>query len=174
MLTVRYARSFELDEIWALVSASVEKMNAEGNDQWGPDYPLRSDYRRALDAGQLYAAGEEGGPILGTAVFNTEEDPEYAALDGWTVPPPALVVHKLAVAPAVRRRGVATALLRYAYTLAEQWGVNSIRMDTYTRNRAMLALMEREGFRFVGEVFFPDRGLPFLVHEKRVGKHPAE
>ncbi len=168
MLTIQLARPRDLDQIWSLVSASVRHMNTGGNDQWGPDYPLRSDYARALDAEQLYTARDGEDSILGAAVFNTEEDAQYAALSGWSAQPPALVIHKLAVSPSARRQGVATAFFRFAYRLAEQWGVASIRMDTYTLNRPMLALMEKEGFRFVGEVFFPGRSLPFLVHEKTV------
>lgn len=166
MLTIQNARPGDLDEIWSLVRAVVAEMNAGGNDQWGPDYPLRSDYAQALNDGQLYAALDWEGKILGVVVLNTQEDPEYDCLTGWQTAGPALVIHKLAVLPAARRQGVAAALVRFAFSLAVEWGAASVRVDTYSINRPMLRLIEKSGFRFVGEIFFSGRALPFRVFER--------
>ncbi len=57
----------------------------------------------------------------------------------------------IAVAPALRRRGVGAALLmRHLATLAAE-GAKSLSLEVETDNRAALALYRRFGFREVGE-----------------------
>lgn len=164
--SIRTVRPEELDRVWALVQAAVARMNAGGSFQWGEDYPAREDFAAPLSAGELYAACDEGDGLLGVVVLNTWEEPEYGALEGWSVPGPALVVHKMAVDPAAQGKGVAGALFTFALELAREKGLRSLRGDTYTENKAMRHLFRRFGFRCVGEVHFPGRPLPFPVYER--------
>lgn len=166
MYTVRKAVPGELDRVWELVRAAVAVMNAEGNLQWAEDYPMREDFGAALEAGELYAVCGAEGDILGVVVLNTREEPEYGELDGWSVPGPALALHKLAVDPAARGRGAASALLEFAAGLAGKRGLRSLRADTYALNAKMQGLFRKFGFRQVGEVRFPGRPLAFYVYEK--------
>lgn len=164
-ITVRPAEKGDLDEIWALVERAVADMNRRGNPQWRPGYPARSHYAGALAEGGLYAAEDESGHILGCAVFNTQEEPAYAAIP-WSVPGPAMVIHKLAVDPAVQRRGVASALFACCEDLARQQGIASLRIDTYSLNDRMQALIRRQGFTPTGAVHFPINPLPYPCFEK--------
>ena len=164
-ITVRPAEEGDLDEIWALVERAVADMNRRGNPQWRPGYPARSHYAGALAEGGLYAAEDGDGRILGCAVFNTQEEPAYAAIP-WSVPGPAMVIHKLAVDPAVQRRGVASALFARCEDLARQQGIASLRIDTYSLNDRMQALIRRQGFTPTGAVHFPINPLPYPCFEK--------
>lgn len=164
--SIRTVRPEELDQVWALVQAAVARMNAGGSFQWGEDYPAREDFAAPLSAGELYAACDEEGGLLGVVVLNTREEPEYGALEGWRVPGPALVVHKMAVDPAAQGKGVARALFSFAVGLARQRGLRSLRGDTYAENKTMQHLFEQFGFRRVGHVHFPGRPLPFPVYER--------
>jgi ribosomal protein S18 acetylase RimI-like enzyme len=58
-----------------------------------------------------------------------------------------LYVDALAVAPAFRRRGVATALLAGAEEAAAAAGLSGVALDTGLRNEAARALYEHVGFR---------------------------
>lgn len=165
MDTIRTVRPEELDRVWALVRAAVARMNAGGSFQWGEDYPTREDFAAPLAAGELYAACDERGGILGVVVLNTREDPEYGELD-WSVPGPALVIHKMAVDPAAQGQGVAGRLFAFALGLARARGLASLRGDTYTENKTMQHLFRRFGFRNIGQVHFPGRPLPFPVYER--------
>ena len=102
---------------------------------------------------------------VGCAVFNTQEEPAYAAIP-WSVPGPAMVIHKLAVDPAVQRRGVASALFACCEDLARQQGIASLRIDTYSLNDRMQALIRRQGFTPTGAVHFPINPLPYPCFEK--------
>lgn len=166
-LSIRPAAPGELDAVWALVGRAVADMNRRGNPQWGSAYPAREHYAAALDRGELYAAADGAGRIVGCAVFNTDEEPAYAALP-WTLPGPAMVIHKLAVDPAAQRQGVASALFAFCEALARAAGLHTLRVDTYSLNTRMQALILRQGFSPVGEVHFPVNPLPYPCFEKAV------
>ncbi len=167
MITVRPARPEELDLLWALVCRAVRHMNALGNPQWGADYPRRSDYAADLSRGELYAAVVDGVPA-GAACINTAEAPEYAAVP-WTTVPPAAVIHRMAVHPDLQGRGVGGALFAFAEAWARRGGLKSMRIDTYTLNRPMRSLIQRQGFVPAGNIRLRGRPLPFLCFEKALG-----
>ena len=166
MFTIRTCTSADLKEVWPLVQAAVARMNAGGNPQWGPDYPTIGHFAQAIADGELYAACGRGGTILGGAVLNTQQEPCYDDLTGWQASPPALNIHKVAVHPNAQGQGVASALFRYAFSLARERGLASIRMDTYCLNGRMQGLMARHGFHYVGNVHFEGRPLAFRAYEK--------
>lgn len=164
---LRLARPEELEAIWALVRRAVVHMNALGNPQWGKDYPTADFYRKDIQRGELWVA-EADGALAGVACLNTDEAPEYAALP-WTTTPPAVVLHRLAVDPAVQRRGVGRRFFAHAEALARQWGASALRMDTYCLNHRMQALIQSQGFRRVGEIHLHGRPLTYPCFEKDLG-----
>ena len=162
--TLRPARPEELDQIWALVRRAVEKMNDEGSEQWGDDYPTRSHYAGDIARGELWAAVDDRGRVLGVACVNRNEDPAYASVP-WSVPGPAMSVHRAAVDPEVQHLGVATALMRQSVQLARQAGVASMRLDTYSKNTKMQGLFRKLGFVQRGEIHLHGRSLPYPAFE---------
>lgn len=165
MFTIRAARSDELETVWALVRRAVAHMNAIGNPQWGEDYPAKSDYAGDLSAGELYAAVDEAGRLLGVACINGRESPEYAGV-AWSYRGPVLSVHRLAVDPEVQRQGVATALVAHAEALARSQGRKALHVDTYAQNDRMQALFRKRGYEQRGDISLHGRPLRFPCFEK--------
>lgn len=163
-VTIRPARQAELEEIWALVCRAVAHMNALGNPQWGADYPTRDFYAGDIDRGELYAAVIRG-QLAGVACVNTSESPEYDPLP-WTTSRPAVVIHRMAVDPAFQRRGVGAALFAFAEGEARRRGIAAMRIDTYSLNDRMQALIGRMGFARVGEIHLHGRPLTYPCFEK--------
>ena len=103
------------------------------------------------------------------AALTRDQDPEYAQAD-WDAAEPALVTHRLAVAPAFRGRGVAAALLRQAEEVARAQGLRVLRVDTNSENAATQRLFPKLGYRFAGEITLAFRpGLRFWCYEKEAG-----
>ncbi len=157
------AENRHLDAIAGELPGIVSAMRATGNDQWGPAYPTVEHFAKDLAAGHLFVDVEHGA-VRGFGVFNEVEPEQYDGLP-WTVPRPALVIHRLAVCPGFRRRGVADGLFAYAEDLARQRRLGQ-RSDTSARNPAMNALFEKRGWRFVGTLRFPGRETGFRAWEK--------
>ena len=170
---IRTARPDDLDPIWALVRRAVAKMNAEGSEQWGPDYPTCADYAADISRGELWAAVDPSGRILGVACINRNEDPSYAGVC-WAYTGPVMSFHRAAVDPDIQRSGVATALLRKAEELARDAGLSAIHLDTYSKNRKMQGLFRKLGFVQRGEIHLHSRSLPFPAFEKTLCATPQQ
>ena len=167
-LTLRRATAADLPAVLALVRAVVPLMNAAGNYQWTSDYPNEEVFGQDIARQHLWVA-ERLGAIEGVAALTQDQDPEYADAD-WDATAPALVTHRLAVAPAAQGRGVAQALLRQAEHEARQLGLRALRVDTNSENVATQRLFPKLGYRFAGEIKLVFRpGLRFFCYEKRLG-----
>lgn len=168
MPTTRRAAAADLPAVLALVRQVVPLMQASGNFQWTADYPNEEIFRADLAQNQLWVAELEGA-VAGVAALTTDQDPEYAQAD-WDPAEPALVTHRLAVAPVAQGRGVAAALLVQAEREARAQGLRVLRVDTNSENTATQRLFPKLGYRFAGEIGLAFRlGLRFFCYEKRLG-----
>lgn len=159
---IRQALVADLDAIEAALPAIVAAMRAAGNDQWSAAYPTRTDFARDLEAGTLFVDDESG--VRGFGVFDGHEPPAYDELP-WTVPRPALVIHRLAVVPGFRRLGVAEGLFGFAEARALTLG-RGLRSDTAEANDGMNGLFAKRGWRRVGGLRFPHASGGFVAWEK--------
>jgi ribosomal protein S18 acetylase RimI-like enzyme len=166
-LTIRRATVADLPAIMTLVQAVVPLMNASGNMQWTSEYPTEEVFRKDIVRQHLWVA-ERLSELEGVAALTQDQDAEYADAD-WDATEPALVTHRLAVAPAAQGRGVAAALLRQAEHEASQLGLRTLRVDTNSENKATQQLFPKLGYRFAGEIQLAFRpGLRFFCYEKQL------
>lgn len=166
MMAIRLARPDDLDKIWPLVQRAVADMNARGNDQWGDDYPTREHYAADIENGVLWCVVEvQSGAILGVGAITCRHEPDYAAVP-FTCPEPAVVMHRVAVEPSAMRQGVAGMLFSQFEEEGRRRGVEALRIDTYSLNDRMQALVLKQGFRFVADTHFGKRPLPYCCYEK--------
>ena len=151
---------------WAIIEASKAALARAGIRQWDDTYPTRAVVESDIAKGTLYVL-EEAGVTLACITLDPIQDPAYARL-AWTMPEPALVVHRLCVDPTARGRGLAGELMSFAEKFAREHGYRSIRLDAFSANPHALALYRGRGYSDVGEVFFPRRDLPFRCFERAV------
>jgi GNAT superfamily N-acetyltransferase len=164
---IRKATEADLDRIMDLIVRVVRNMRAEGIDQWNDDYPIRSDFRADILAGELYLdeSDEEPRGIRGVVCINQVEPEEYRAAS-WSREGPAVVIHRLAVNPDFRRRGVAAGFFGLAEDQARRNGCLYLRSDTYSRNAKMNALFVRQGYARAGDIRFKGRVEVFHCYDK--------
>jgi len=146
---------------------SIMQLIAAGNFQWDYTYPNAQAFEKDVVLNRLWVA-EENESIAGVAAITTDQEPEYADA-GWDITEPAIVTHRLAVSDKYRGKGVATALLLQAETIAHERGIKTLRIDTNTANALAQLLFTKLGYRFSGEIglgFRPD--LRFYCYEKRL------
>jgi ribosomal protein S18 acetylase RimI-like enzyme len=164
-MQIRLATQYDLPALMALVRRVVPLMLATGNRQWDEGYPNESVFERDLALDQLWVAEAEDS-IAGVAALTLDQEPEYAQAD-WDMNAKALVVHRLAVDPAFRGAGVASALMRKAEEIAAERRFAVVRVDTNTENAATQRLFPKLGYRLAGEIGLGMRpGLRFLCYEK--------
>lgn len=164
---LRRATPDDLPAILALVQQVVPLMNAADNYQWTNEYPNKAVFAKDIERQHLWVA-ELAGELAGVAALTQDQDAEYADAD-WDAAEPALVTHRLAVAPLAQGRGVAQALLQQAEHEARALGLRTLRVDTNSENAATQRLFPKLGYRFAGEIRLAFRpGLRFFCYEKRL------
>jgi len=166
-MRVRPATLEDVPSVMALVRKVVPLMRASGNLQWDDQYPNPEVFTRDVREGQLWVA-ELGGALAGFAAITTDQEPEYAEV-GWDPAETSVVVHRLAVDPDLRGRGLALALMEKAEAVARERGIGVLRVDTNTRNEATRRLFPKLGYACAGEIGLGFRpGLRFACYEKRL------
>ena len=161
---IRKAAKEDLAEIMKIIKATVEEMKTYGNTQWDESYPQEKDFNRDINSGDLYV-DERDGEVAGFICVNQVEPVEYEELD-WSSKEKAMVVHRMAVNPKFRRKGIASGMMKFADELANSRGIRYMKTDTYSVNPKMNALFVKCGYKFVGEMSFLGKEKPFNSYEK--------
>ncbi len=164
---MRLAVHEDIPALMQLVRRVVPLMRSTGNLQWDENYPDEAVFRRDIDMKQLWI-GEIGTEIAGVAALTMDQEPDYTQV-GWDINEAAIVVHRLAVDPAFRGAGVASALMEKAEEIAINLGIPVLRVDTNTQNEATQRLFPKLGYQLAGEIGLEFRpGLRFFCYEKRL------
>jgi ribosomal protein S18 acetylase RimI-like enzyme len=166
-MRIRLATHEDIPALMMLMRRVIPLMLAAGNLQWDENYPNEAVFQRDIDLGQLWIADVETS-VAGVAAVTTDQEPDYAQA-GWDIDEHAIVVHRLAVDPAFRGTGVATALMQKAEEVAAECGITVLRVDTNTQNETTQRLFPKLGYQLAGEINLKIRpGLRFLCYEKRL------
>jgi ribosomal protein S18 acetylase RimI-like enzyme len=164
-INIRKAFGADVSAIMQIVKDVVPLMQAAGNFQWSDDYPNPQVFESDIELDQLWVA-EADGKVAGVAAITTEQYPEYAQL-GWDINETAIVIHRLAVSPHFQGRGIAAALVAEADNEALRRGINLLRVDTNSQNKAIQKLFPKMGYEFGGEITLEFRpGLSFYCYQK--------
>ncbi len=140
----------DLPAMLRLVRECVDQMRARGIDQWDDVYPDRATIEGDVEEQTAYVATVEA-VVIGMAVLNERQEPEYGAVP-WLFGGRPAVVHRLMVAPRVEGRGIAGALMTHLEAQARSRGFDCIRLDTFTGNARAVRFYERGDYRRAGQV----------------------
>ncbi|MBE9584317.1 GNAT family N-acetyltransferase [Mucilaginibacter sp. JRF] len=164
-MTIREATLADISEIMTIVTEVVPLMQASGNLQWSDAYPNSIVFAKDIELQQLWVAEHEG-QIAGVTAITSQSEPDYAQA-GIDTSIPAVVTHRLAVSPRFQGLGIAAALLAHADVVAQSKNINKAQADTNTVNKAMQRLLEKSGYKNMGEIDLANKpGLRFICYEK--------
>ena len=160
----RLATLKDLPAVMDIVRQTIAGLLAIGDAQWGEDYPTQADFRADIENGELHV-WEENGRVAALVCLNQQQSSEYDDLP-YTPCERYLVIHRMAVLPAARGRGLGRALFALAQSEAKRLGLCQLRTDTHETNGPMNALMQSCGFTPVGYLRFPSRDGRFIAYQK--------
>jgi N-acetylglutamate synthase-like GNAT family acetyltransferase len=168
-MNIRLATLNDIDAIIQLIDQVVPVMNASGNFQWDSTYPNAEVFKGDIALGQLWVA-EVDGNVAGITAITTDQQAEYADV-GMDITQTAIVTHRLAVGLDYRGMHIAEALLNQAEVVAQKRGINILRIDTNSNNKATRKLFPKLGYEYTGETGFKFRpNLRFYCYEKVLGE----
>lgn len=153
--TFRKAATSNIDSIMTIIRQAVEQMRREGKHQWDDNYPQRSHIADdiARGCGYMMFCGDQPA-AYGAIMFGGE--PAYNSIRGrWLTDGQYIVLHRLAVADAMKGRGVAVRFIDEAEKMAVGNGVHSFKVDTNHDNARMLRVLDKLGFTHCGYISYP-------------------
>jgi len=156
----------DIKDIMNIITLVVREMRSNHNPQWDEFYPQEKDFLADIREGDLYIS-ERDGRLVGFVCVNKIEPVEYVGLD-WSSSKDVLVIHRMAVDPAYRRKGVASELMNFAEELALQNNIAYLKTDTNSINENMKALFLKCGYNYIGEISFLGKETPFYCYDKRL------
>ncbi len=168
----RKATAADLDGVWEIYDRVLDGEEA-GRTSVGwvrGIYPTPELFRTSLDEGILFVY-EQDGMIAAAARINQVQAEEYSRAP-WTIlapPEQVMVLHTMAVHPAMQARGIATGFVRFYEQYAAEHGCTCLRLDTNFTNKPGRALYPKLGYREVGVVpctFNGIEGVDLLCYEK--------
>lgn len=161
---IKKAQISDLDQIMNIVKETVLQMNANNNYQWNRNYPSKENFIKDIQEETLFVFEIEG-EVAGFTCINRNEAIEYKELN-WTQKDVAYVVHRIAISPKYRNKGIAYKLMEFAHDLAKKDNVKHLKTDTYALNTKAQELFKKCGYQYVGEVNFHGNEKSFYCYEK--------
>lgn len=158
MKRIRIAQLSDLEFIWPIVSASIEKRRLEGSQQWQDGYPNPDSIANDIGKGYGYVllSKEDNKTIIGYAALIYDIEPAYEELTtGWlTKDSPYAVIHRMATLQDLPEKGLGTLFMQLLAEKSKEDGLKSLRVDTNFDNTAMLRILEKLNYTYAGEVYF--------------------
>ncbi|KJR48843.1 putative acetyltransferase [Desulfosporosinus sp. I2] len=161
---MRIAELADIKQIMAIIQATIIEMRTYNNTQWDETYPQEKDFVNDIREGNLYVS-ERDSQLVAFVCVNKVEPDEYEELN-WTSKNKAMVIHRMAVAPQHRRKGIGKELMKFAEDLSLQNNITYLKTDTNSLNEKMNVLFIRCGYTMIGEMSFLGKETPFYAYEK--------
>ncbi|NHN27527.1 GNAT family N-acetyltransferase [Flavobacterium jejuense] len=160
----RKATLTEIPQIWEILKQAIQRRKEEGSNQWQDGYPNQKVIQNDIENGYGFVLTEKEVVIGYTAVLINDE-PEYERIVGkWQTNSDFVVYHRVAIAEKNLGKGLAKIMLGFIETFALENNIYSVKADTNFDNKGMLAIFERLGYVYCGEVYF--RGSARKAYEK--------
>lgn len=162
---IRKATLKDIDSIMPITKACGRHMISQGIFQWNDYYPNRTAFEIDVDRNELYVI-EIDENIIGCIVISTLKDDEYFDVDWITPSDNSIYVHRLAIHPKYQGQGLAQQLMDFAEGWARNHGFESIRLDTFSKNKRNQKFYELRGYQKLSDIYFPKQSeYPFHCYE---------
>lgn len=146
------ARWEELDAVMDILHNGRMFQRAQGFVQWDDTHPTREAVEEDIRSGNGYAIRVDG-ELAGYLCLGFDGDPAYPEIRGvWRFDGAYAVVHRMAIGPNHRGRGLTGEVFRLAGVIAKSRGVEILRIDTHEDNLRMRHVLEKNGFLCCGTV----------------------
>ena len=160
-LTLELATVDDASEVFALKRAVAERLTEQyGKGAWS-SYGSEDGVERALESPTLWL-GRDGGELI-AMVRLSEKKPWSIDVSKFTQCDSALYLTDMAVSPPLQGRGIGRECLLEAERIADEAGVDAIRLDAYDAPAGAGAFYAKCGYTEVGRVVF--KSTPLVYYE---------
>mgnify|MGYP003392596490 FL=1 len=144
----RKATLENLYEIMELIKSAIINMNQAEIYQWDEIYPDEAIIKQDTESNDLYI-GIVDSKIAVIYVINNFCDEEYNNGDWQYLDREYRIIHRLCVHPDFQNKGVGKITMEYIESKLSKAGIESIRLDAFTKNPYALKLYKNLGYKIV-------------------------
>lgn len=148
------AKPCQTEECFACIQDAKDYQKSLGFTQWHSGYPTKKTIIDDIAQGIGYVF-LDGQRVLGYCCIIIGEEPAYRQIEGdWKTDRPYAVIHRMAFSKNARGKGLSKQAMNLIKEFCLSNGVYAIRVDTHKQNIVMQRVLNREGFKFCGHVWF--------------------
>lgn len=142
----------EISQCFEILNQARAFQREQGFVQWPDGYPPRSAIEEDVHSGKGYVVKADSA-IACYMCIGLDGDPAYPAIKGaWHSDLPYVVIHRLAMAPEFRNRGLSQQVFSLIEGYCKNAGISNLRIDTDEKNMRMRYVLEKNGFHYCGTV----------------------
>lgn len=165
-MIIEKATHNDLEKLHSITSNCGKHLVAQGIFQWNELYPSKKVLLQDIELQQIWKLLVDN-QIIGLIVLTEIEDVEYKNVKWLTPNYKNLYIHRLAIEPEFQGKGYAKKLMDFAENYAVENKYNSIRLDTFSKNKKNQQLYKNRNFVQLEAIYFPKQSeFPFYCFEK--------
>lgn len=162
--TFRKATPEDAPAIWDILQDAIQRRKEDGSSQWQDGYANPEVVATDIQHGYGFVLTHSD-VIIGYSAVIINNEPAYDNIVGqWHTSGDFVVYHRVAISGKHLGKGLARIMMQAIEDFALQNNIFSVRADTNFDNPGMLAIFEKMGYTYCGEVFF--RGGARRAYEK--------
>jgi GNAT superfamily N-acetyltransferase len=168
-MVVEKTKEEDKEQVIAIWEQARAYMKEAGIQQWQDGYPNRESLEEDMSAGESYVLRDnETGAVAATAYISFRGEPDYDVIyeGSWSQNIPYCVMHRVAVDPQQKGKGLAGELIKEAARQCREKNIRSLRIDTHRVNRSMRRMLEKNGFVYRGIIHLSKDGSERVAYEK--------
>ncbi len=156
-MNIRVGKKEDLNDIMIIINEAKAYFKNANIDQWQDGYPNEESILEDIKKGYCFVL-ELDGKLVGTSAIIFEDDPTYEVIEEgqWKQNDSYGVIHRVAVLPGYKGRGLANAFFAFAKEECKRRKVHALRADTHDNNTSMQHVMAKNGLLYCGIVYMED------------------
>ena len=171
-MNIRKTKVSDLDAVMEIIEYAREYFRREGIPQWQGPYPEREHILEDIEKDNSYVC-ETAGVVRGICAIIVGVEPDYLKIyEGeWKNDRDYVCIHRVAVHPDAKGKGVARAFVDEASRIALEHGLYDVKCDTHEINLNMRRMLEKNGFEYCGVIYLSSDGEPRVAYQKRLDRN---
>ena len=151
---IRLAKKSDLDRVLQITRLCAREMESRKVFQWNEHYPDRQSFVNDINNSELYVYCIKD-MAVGCVSICALMDEVYHKVAWKTNGKNSVYVHRLAVDPKHQKQGVGGKLMDFAEHESKLNGIESIRLDTFSKNTVNQNFYEKRGYVRLEDIYFP-------------------
>ena len=162
---IRLDKKSDLDRLLQITRLCAIEMESRKVFQWNEHYPDGQSFIRDINNSELYVYCIKD-IVVGCVSICSLMDNVYSKVCWKTDGKNSIYIHRLAVDPDHQKQGVGSKLMDFAENKSKSDGIDSIRLDTFSKNTVNQNFYEARGYIKLEDIYFPLQSeYPFHCYE---------